>query len=273
MFTTLPHPQKDKAGDAILDETLKDLDKLTDEQALQVCDKVSSLLKNRLAPVKWKSERSACFWNQPSFDWARAAQIAGSVDKGAVASVEVASDVFWGLRVRIQTAVSGSNSADADAEAKEQIQRLITAGGNFSVGATYPWYAYESPTSRVAGVLTSFARVGGAIPALGGEETSQTINDDDVNGSVELAPVDAQLQIQSFRRTISFVLTGRAEIVRGSGKFNKSIGNDGHHGFSYGQLGVGLRFAQVAWFVVSWKKFSSSSIPGTGTTYSLMFGK
>lgn len=80
-FMTLSPIQRDNLKDAILDETLKGLDTLTDEQALAVCDKVSSLLKNRWAPVKWKSERSVCFWNQPSFDWARAAQIAGSVDR------------------------------------------------------------------------------------------------------------------------------------------------------------------------------------------------
>jgi hypothetical protein len=288
LFVELPQSDKDKVANAALDEHLTaDFNKLFgdkvdkdefNKRALDICDKVGWTLKNRWKPVRWKSERSACFWSQPSIDFAHAAQIVGG-DKQGTASVEVVSDVFWGLRVRVQSGVSGSDSSDPDAQAKALLKQLQTSGGNFSVGATYPWYALERPKTpghpelaRVHGLLTSFIRAGGAIPALGADTNSTTIKAADANGSVELALVDSSLEIQSFTTSINFVMTGRASVVNGTHAFNDAIKNTGHRGFAYGQIGAGFRFADSVWIIAS-RVFYSHKLPGSGMTYSVLFGK
>jgi hypothetical protein len=113
------------------------------------CSKYGYALTNRSAPVAWNSARSVCFWNQPGLEFAKAAQIVGGDSQGT-ASVEVASDVFWGLRVRVQTSVAGTDSSDPDGQAKALLKQLQTAGGNISIGATYPWYALERSPAPVA---------------------------------------------------------------------------------------------------------------------------
>jgi len=250
------------------------------KQVSDICNKDGWALTNRPSPVAWNSARSVCFWNQPGLEFAKAAQIVGGDSQGT-ASVEVVSDVFWGLRVRIQTSVAGTDSSDPDGQAKALLKQLQTAGGNISIGATYPWYALEkSPEPgassnsdpRVQAVLTSFFRVGGAVPALGNDSNSTTIKATDANGSLELALIDAALQLRSYKRSINFVLTGRASVVNGSHKFNETIKNTGHRGFAYGQIGAGIRFLDSVWVLAS-RTYYSHSLPGSGMTYSVMFGK
>jgi len=287
-FLELTASDKNKVTDTALDEQLtKDFNALFEKklerdefnkEALAICDKVGWALKNRWKPVRWRSERSACFWSQPSIDFAHAAQIVGGDSQGT-ASVEVVSDVFWGVRVRVQSSVSGSDSSDQDAQAKALLKQLQTSGGNFSIGATYPWYALERPNSpdhpervRVHGLLTSFVRVGGAIPALGSDANSTSITATDANGSAELALIDSSLELQSFTTSINFVMTGRASVVNGTHKFNEAIKNSGHRGFAYGQIGAGLRFAGTVWIMAS-RAVYSHKLPGSGMTYSVLFGK
>jgi hypothetical protein len=277
----LTAPEWEKLSRIVLKKLEDDLEKLSrdktkskedfDKEALALCKKTGWALKNRPHPVGWSSARSVCFWLQPSLDFAHAAQIVGGDNQGT-ASIEAVSDIFWGLRVRIQTSVTGTDSAEPDAQAQALLKQLQTSGGSFSVGATYPWYALVKSNERVRGLLTSFLRVGGAIPALGSGSHSTTIKATDANGSVELALVDSSLEFQSFRNSINFVVTGRGSVVNGTRKFNESIKNTGHRGFAYGQIGAGLRFSDSVWLLAS-RSFYSHKLPGSGMTYSVLFGK
>src|ERR1700674_5259478 len=92
---------KDKITDADIDTALGGLSlpTTTAQEAQAMCDHVAKPLTNEWLPVRWSSERSACLWSQQSLDFAKEAQIVGGGSQGT-ASVEIASDVFWGLRVR-----------------------------------------------------------------------------------------------------------------------------------------------------------------------------
>ena len=273
------HRMSDRSGMVLVNDKwvdihdlLKDLGTMTADEEAAVCKVVGPALANHRFPVRWSSERSSCFWNQQGLDWAQGAQIACSGNAGT-ASVEVASDVFWGLRVRVQSSVAGTtDSTDKDVVAKAALKQLSTAGGNIAFGATYPWYAIDSGSGHVQGLFTSYIRVAGSVSALGGDNsTTETIQSKDANGNVELSALDAMVRIQSFKKTISLVLTGRVSFVNGTHAFNDQVMNTGHRGFMYNQLGIGLQFQDVS--VVASRANYSHNLPGGGMTYTVIFSK
>jgi len=247
----------------------------------ETCSEVAPALVNNFLPTLWNSGRSACFWDQRGLDALRSARLTGTSDQGT-ASFELASDVFWGLRVKIQASVTASEDDDEDSEdsqkaeeteAESNLQQLLASGGNLSLSATYPWYAHQSSSAKVQALFSSFVRVGGIIPALGQDDDSSTVGEDDVNASLELGLLEADARIDSFRGNITFVVFGRAGLADGTKKFHESISNEDEKLFAYGEIGAGVRLADRFWLLGSWKGYSADALPGGEFALTIGMGK
>ncbi|HEX6863817.1 MAG TPA: hypothetical protein VF414_13410 [Thermoanaerobaculia bacterium] len=271
---------------AVVDQKLARLASLKDKAEFdkefeETCKEVAPVLENNFLPALWNSGRSACFWGQSGLDALRAARLTGTSDQGT-AALELASDIFWGLRVKIQASVTASEDDDEETEDSEKaeeteaetnLQQLLASGGNLSLSAMYPWYAHKSSSGKVQALFTSFVRVGGIIPALGEDEDSSTVEEDDVNASLELGLLEADARIDSFRGNITFVVFGRAGLVDGTKKFHESISNEDEKLFAYGEIGAGVRLAESFWLLGSWKGYSADALPGGEFALTIGMGK
>lgn len=258
-----------------LDTKLSELADLEGEKFEEACEKVVPALVNKFMPTLWRSELSACFWLQPGLDSLRTARLSGTSEQG-LASVELLSDIFWGLRVKVQSSVAASEGGDDESQedrAKRNLQQLLASGGNLSVGATYPWFAHQSGSNKVRSLFTSFVRVGSVIPALGQDDESNTVEGDDINGNLELGILEAETRIDSFKGSIKFVAYGRTGLIHGTKRFHESILNEDEDVFAYGEIGVGFRLSDLVWILGSWSDYSSDSLPGGQFAITVGMGK
>jgi hypothetical protein len=246
---------------------------VTDEEFKAICKSVQPALINNFMPTLWHSGRTACFWDQKGFNGLRAARLTGNTDRGAM-SVELLTDIFWGLRVRAQTGIAATANEASEAErVKKNLQQLLASGGTVSLSAEYPWYAQRAPSRKVHSLVTSYARVGGTVPILGQDQSSNSVQEDDITANFEVGLLEAQTQIDSFRGDINFVAFGRTGVVHGTKKFHQSIKNDDEAAFVYGEIGAGFRLAKLVWVVASWTGYSADSLPGGQFALTVAMGK
>ena len=247
------------------------------------CRKVSGLV-NRWRPTRWAAYRTACFWAQPDAESLKTATVAGNSTNGT-AAVEVVSDLFWGVRVAVLTAVSGAKSDTTMSEddvVRRRLQELSTSGGNLSFMASYPWYLHDSavaspkmPESSVQELFSSYVRVGTVVPALGeSTETgaSRTLDFKDLNAHLELAIGQADVRIGGATGGLNFVSFAKVCLVDGTKLFRSAVGHNSRNPFGYVQAGMGARVSSVFYLLASWTKYSGG-LKSPGATLTLGFGK
>ncbi len=271
----LTDPEKEKLTAALVREKLRGLATASDDDFKKKCKEVEPALVNNFMPTLWESERTACFWQQQGTDALREARLSGGTNRGT-AAVELLSDIFWGLRVRVQSGVSasgGDENESAEARAERNLQALLASGGNLSFSGTYPWYLHRSGAGKVESLITSYGRLGATVPILGQDDEENSVAEDDINASFELGLVDAQTRIGSFRNNVNVVAFGRAGVVQGTKHFHHDIGNEDEALLWYGEVGAGFRLSNLLWVLGSWTGYSADSLPGGQFTVTVGVGK
>lgn len=241
--TDVSEPQREKLTAALVRQKLQGLATVDEDEFEKRCKEVEPALTNNFMPTLWESERSACFWQQRGLDSLRSARLSGTTNHGT-AAVELLSNLFWGLRVKVQsgvTASDGDENENAEDRAKRNLQQLLASGGNLSFSGTYPWYLHRSKAEKVQSLFTSFGRIGAVVPVLGQDDGENSVGEDDINASFELGIVEAQTRIESFEGGMNFVAFGRIGAVHGTKHFHHDIGNEDEALFGYGEVGAGFR--------------------------------
>jgi hypothetical protein len=227
-------------------------------------------------PTGHDPEKALCIWGQSGQEYLKYSRFASSA-KSISATTEVLSDAFAGVRVALSTAVAATTSKDqtidqANEPTPEQdrsLNLLAANGGNVAVTFSYP--VYFKPIGKGSFVWNSYGRAGASLSALGGDAET-TLKFGDLNGNIELTPLELRLDLLSFKENFNLLGYGRLSAIRGTRKFDTSIKHD-HGMFLLNQIGAGLRVGKVLAIFVTWNHYSDRHIPGSGGSVTFVVGK
>ncbi len=237
------------------------------------------------APTGTDPARAQCFWRQSGQEYGKYTRFIGT-DGNVAASTEVLSDVLYGVRIYVMTAISSesddnsssetgddTNTSNDDAVAKN-LNLLAASGGNFSIGAAYPIYAKQFTVGRGSFVWNATGRAGSTLQQLGisaEQGGSKSFNLKDLNGNLEGA-TEFQIDLLSHEGKIGLVGYGKVGAIVGTKKFAEALGTEGRN-FWYHQFGVGIKLADMFKVFLTWNSYSDDKLPNDGAVVSVTLGK
>jgi hypothetical protein len=231
---------------------------------------------------------TSCFWNQKGQEYLKYARFINT-SKTAGVAMDVLSDTIGPFRLVLSTAVAANTSDDdepasddgeggggAEGEdddeptsAEDQALNLLAAnGGNLAITAALP--LYFKPIGNGSFLWNSYARVAGNVQAFGSD--GSTVNFGDTNANLELAFSEFQLDMLTDQENFNLLGYAKTSAVVGTKKFAEAIG-DPSRAFLHGQLGAGVRIADMLNVYLTYNWYSDNKIPGDGASIAFSMGK
>lgn len=241
-------------------------------------------------PLRGKNSLTGlCFWNQRGQEYLKYARFVSS-SKTFSASTELVTDVFGTkrlgpIRVSFSGAVAAPTTGEDDdttttaaaagddeptTDEDKTLNLFKTNGGNLALTASYP--LYYTPIGNGQFLWNSYLRVAGNIDAMGGDTNEVTTEEDDINGNVEIAFSELQLDLLSFQEKFNLLGYVKASGVVGSKKFTEALGDDINRSFIHGQIGAGIRISTKMTIYFNYNWYSDDDIPGNGGAFTIVMG-
>lgn len=266
------------------DVPAEDVDFLTEEE-VQGAETCGQLKYDHWLPTGSDQELAKCFWLQQDQEYGKYTRFFGS-DGNVAASTEIISDVIYGVRIYVTTAVSSQSGDDGEDEeaaddaddtddaVSKNLNLLAASGGNFSIGATYPIYARTLPKAGGRVLWNATGRAGSTLQQLGispEEGGSQSFDFKEFNGNLEGA-TEFQLALLSSERKIGLTAYAKVGSLVGTKKFAEALGTD-RRNFWYHQLGIGVSLANIFDINLTWNEYSDDNLPNDGAVVSVTLGR
>jgi hypothetical protein len=178
------------------------------------------------------------------------AGLTGYSDGGA-ALVELLATGFGVVRATISAAISNVEDDEPNADVKEDVQRLITNGGNLVFNVGWPGYAARSKWGSLT--LAANGRAGFDVPAFGARVSNPTSNG--------AANVELRTRLRDNNDALDLFGQVRVEAIWGSTDFRGALGllPDDKSKLWYGQVMLGATIRQT--LVVTWTRVFQGAAP------------
>lgn len=238
-------------------------------------------------PTRHDTELAQCFWLQQDQEYGKYTRFFGS-DGNVAASTEIISDVIYGVRVFVTTAVSSQSDDDEDNDTEtadradetsddavsKNLNLLTASGGNLAIGGAYPIYARSLPKAGGKVLWNATGRAASTLQQLGispEEGGSKSFNLKDLNANFEAA-TEFQLDLVSAQQKIGLTAYAKIGAIAGTKKFAEALGTDGRE-FWYHQLGLGVKLADMLNVYLSWNEYSDDNLPNDGAVVTVTLGQ
>ena len=238
------------------------------------------------------SKKTSCFWDLQGQEYLKYSRFTMS-SKGIATGTDIMTDAFGPIRVAVSAAVAASKdkaggagavqssaeAADKVSETQDKTLNLLKAnGGNLAVTGSLAVLFKKIGEGSFR--WNSYMRLAGNVPALGSSSDS-TIESDDLNGNIELAFTELNLDLLGYEKHFNILGYVKASGIGGTRKFREALGKsaDGLSDkkidsmFFHGVAGAGLRLTEKMSIFFTYNWYSDSDIPGQGGALSLVFGK
>jgi hypothetical protein len=227
-------------------------------------------------PTGSETKKAQCFWMQRDQEYGRYTRFTGS-DGDVAAATEIISDVIYGARVYVTTAVSSQSKSEdetADDVVSRNLNLLAASGGNLAIATTYPVYARSLPGAGGAVVWNVTGRAGSTLQQLGispEEGGSKSFDLKDFNGNLEGA-TEFQVNLLSAEKKFNIQAYAKLGGFVGTKKFADALGADNRN-FWHHELGIGVRLADLFSVLLTWNEYSDDKIAGDGAVVTVSLGR